>query len=173
MQGADGFRGSAFKRFNLQVIEVGVGIGFRPKTHSSRLGEGLVVRVNYGLPIPEDGEVAALRFNSQFMPNTTGHWAIPTGKLLAVAVDDLVEPDIAFQGVRSRDVIVVLIVLPKENPGGDCPSGSVSKSQWMGWGGVPSANAGRAASVSSAVTRSKIGDLERAKILGFRNNGQP
>ena len=80
-------------RFNLQVIEVGDGIGFRPKTHSSRFGKGRVVRVNNGLPIPEDGEVAVLRFNSQFMPGTTGHWAIPTDKLLAVAVDDLVEPD--------------------------------------------------------------------------------
>ena len=105
---------SRSKRFNVQIIEVGDGIGFRPDANLAGLTEGCVSGVHDLLSIPKDNEPLTTRFNPQCMPHPAGDSSTPTGQLPAASVHHTIESHILFKGVGSGEVVVILVLVAED-----------------------------------------------------------
>src|SRR5262249_28650962 len=93
---------------DLEVVEVGPGVGLGPQADLARLREGRVLRFEILLAVQGDGHLVALHGDLESMPLAGGYLQLFLRfQLDPFAIDDLVEAQVVLQGVHAGDVVVV------------------------------------------------------------------
>src|SRR5919197_833150 len=93
-------------------------IGLGPQAHPSRILEGPVLRVDDALVIPEHVEFVATRLHGERVPGAGNDRAVPSSELATAALHDVVEPNVVLERVRTREVVVVLVLVPEDDAAG-------------------------------------------------------
>src|SRR5437899_6423002 len=97
-----------------EIVEHGHAIGFRPYTDFPRILERVVIPFDGFLAVVCHDEVITLKVHTQAVPYVWGDFRAGVLLLGALAIDGVINRDVVFQRIGSRDVIVVLASLRRQ-----------------------------------------------------------
>src|SRR5262249_10605480 len=95
-----------------KIIKQCHAVGFGPNTDSSGFFECIVVPFNSFLTIKRDREVIPLKIDPQRVPLIGGYFRVRPFLLGAPAIDRVVDGDVVFESIGTRDVVVVGVFGP-------------------------------------------------------------
>src|SRR6266436_1350002 len=99
-----------------EVVELDDRVRFRPHAEFASIGEGRVVRVDDLLAVIEDLDVIADHLHGQVVPDAGLDLPVPSVESDALAFHDVVQVDVVLERVRPRDVVVVRVLEPPDDP---------------------------------------------------------
>src|SRR5437588_3607830 len=106
----------AYIRRRCEIVELDDRICLRPHAELARVLEGIVVLVNHLRAVQEDLNVVPDHLHGEFVPHTRGDLAVPTGETDPAALDDVEQVHVVLEGIRARDVVVVLVLQAPDDP---------------------------------------------------------
>src|SRR5438034_7642359 len=93
--------------YYLQIIEISNRIGLSPQTDLAGIFERVVRCFDLLRAVVVTNELVAHSLHAQLVPFAGRDLEIRSRELTAAAVNDVVQPVVILQGVRSDDVIVI------------------------------------------------------------------
>src|SRR5207253_10755903 len=106
----------ALLRRGRQIVKLDDRVRLGPDAELSGVLERAVMVVDHLGAVEEDLDVVADHLHRQFVPRTRRNLPIPAGEAVSFPFDDMVQVDVVFERVRSRDVVVVGILDPPDDP---------------------------------------------------------
>src|SRR3954469_22509412 len=99
-----------------QIVELDDRVRLRPDAELPGILERGIVIIDHFLAVQEHLDVVAHHLHCQVVPYARGHLAVPARELHAAAVHGVVEVDVVLQRVGARDVIIVRVFQPPDDP---------------------------------------------------------
>src|SRR6266540_7145381 len=99
-----------------QRVEVRDGVGLGPDAHLAGIPERVVLGVDDGLSFPEDLQAIPAGLDRERVPGLRSHLAARPLDLSAAPVHHAVQVDVVLERVGARDVVVVGIAVPEDEP---------------------------------------------------------
>src|SRR5439155_14151500 len=107
---------AASLRRRREIVELDDRICLRPHAELARVLEGIVVLVDHLRAVQEDLDVVPDHLHSKLVPHARGDLAVPAGEPVPAPLDDVVQVHVVLEGIRARDVVVVLILQAPDDP---------------------------------------------------------
>src|SRR5882724_11340900 len=99
-----------------EIVELDDRVRLRPDPELPRVLEGVVVLVDHLFAVEEHLDVVADHPYRQFVPHPRRYLAVPSREPVPAPLDDVVQVHVVLQGVRARDVVVILVLQAPDDP---------------------------------------------------------